>query len=279
MTRHTTMLLAGAGLWLAATHAIAAESYDNCTGFIDSLPATIATQGVWCLRQHLSTAIASGNAITIATNNVTIDCNDFKVGGLAAGDTSQAIGIQSLERQNATVRQCALRGFRTGIQLFEGSGHLVEDNLLDQNLRTGIAVLSADGSRVQRNRVNNTGGAPGVPQVEGIVVSGDAIDNTVDGVFSDAASPSIAGIRMTGASSEARGNQVRNLLGTGGFATGIQVTAPQATLRENMLAAPATTNGTGINVSAEPAFCIGNIATGFSTGFLNCRDVGGNDSL
>ncbi|HEY0661599.1 MAG TPA: hypothetical protein VGD21_09825, partial [Lysobacter sp.] len=69
------ILLAGP---VAPAPAQAAQSYDNCTGFIDSLPATITTQGTWCLRKDLSTAMSSGNAITIATNNVTIDCNDFK---------------------------------------------------------------------------------------------------------------------------------------------------------------------------------------------------------
>ena len=57
-----------------ATSAYAAQSYDSCAGFIDSLPATITTQGTWCLRGDLATSVTSGNAITIATNNVTIDC-------------------------------------------------------------------------------------------------------------------------------------------------------------------------------------------------------------
>ena len=63
----------------------AAQSYDNCTGFITSVPAVISTQGTWCLKQDLATAIASGNAISVNANNVTLDCNDFKLGGLAAG--------------------------------------------------------------------------------------------------------------------------------------------------------------------------------------------------
>ena len=45
-----TLVLA---LAAAAPAAQAAESYDNCTGFIDSLPATISTHGVWCLRKNL----------------------------------------------------------------------------------------------------------------------------------------------------------------------------------------------------------------------------------
>src|SRR5690606_14995164 len=75
------LILAGLASVLPAR---AADDYDACAGFIDSVPATITSQGVWCLRKDLSTAIASGSAITIATNNVTIDCNGFKLGGLAA---------------------------------------------------------------------------------------------------------------------------------------------------------------------------------------------------
>ena len=68
-----------------ASPALAAESYDNCTGYIESLPASISTQGTWCLRKDLATGMASGNAIEVKANNVVIDCNDFKIGGLAAG--------------------------------------------------------------------------------------------------------------------------------------------------------------------------------------------------
>src|SRR5690606_19099973 len=118
----------------------AAEGYDNCTGYIDSLPATIATQGTWCLRKNLDTAIAVGKAINIAAYNVTIDCNDFKVGGLAAGGESRAYGIYSHNGQNITIRNCNVRGFGIGIFIDGGSGQLVEDNLLDGNLLAGITV-------------------------------------------------------------------------------------------------------------------------------------------
>ncbi len=75
------------------------ETYNTCAGFIDSLPATM-----WCLRKDLTTSMTSGRAISIATNNVTIDCNDFKIGGLGAGNASTATGIYTYGRQNITVR-------------------------------------------------------------------------------------------------------------------------------------------------------------------------------
>jgi len=101
--------------WLIPHPADAAQSYDNCTGFITSLPATISTQGTWCLNKDVSTAVTSGAAITIAANNVTLDCNDFKLGGLAAGLTTQAVGVYALDRFNISVRHCNIRGFYFGI--------------------------------------------------------------------------------------------------------------------------------------------------------------------
>src|SRR5688572_8652857 len=69
-----------AALLLAATApARAASAYDSCTGTIPALPATISTQGTWCLSKDLNTAVTTGNAITITANNVTIDCNGFKL--------------------------------------------------------------------------------------------------------------------------------------------------------------------------------------------------------
>src|SRR5690606_28675588 len=61
-----TSLALLAGMLLVPHAARAAQSYDTCTGFIDSLPATINSQGTWCLRGNVSTAITSGNAIEVA---------------------------------------------------------------------------------------------------------------------------------------------------------------------------------------------------------------------
>src|SRR5690606_20448934 len=120
------------------------------------------------------TAITSGNAIHIAANNVTIDCNDFKIGGLAAGNASNANGIYAPAKQSATVRHCNVRGFRTGISFLDtgthtGGGHLVEDNRLDNNLEYGIYV-GGENSLVRRNRVYDTGGRS---TASGINVTGD----------------------------------------------------------------------------------------------------------
>src|SRR5690554_5554987 len=102
--------LIGVGLLAIAgwTQSASAETTE-CT-VIDSIPAVISSQGVYCLKKHVSGALASGAAISVNTNNVTIDCNEFKIGNLAAGPATQATGISASGRNNVTVRNCGIRG-------------------------------------------------------------------------------------------------------------------------------------------------------------------------
>jgi len=254
--------VAAGALYLAPGAAHAAQSYDNCTGFIDSVPATITTQGTWCLRKDLGTAITSGNAITIATNNVTLDCNDFKIGGLAAGEASNANGIHAKERQNVTIRNCSIRGFRLGVSLDRGSGHLVENNHLDNNLAIGIYFhsYSTDNSAVVRNnRVMDTGGSPGRPNIYGISVSGTLVeDNVVSGLFADSATPDLVGINFIG-KGVVRGNLVtRFASNASGHAAGIRVASGGVAERNVVL-------GQGFpGVGIDAGICRDNTSSGFT---------------
>ena len=284
MNHRTIALLAGAGLGLAALQAVAAESYDNCTGYLDTVPASITTQGTWCLRQDVGSAVASGNAISINTNNVTIDCNGFRLDGLAVGAGSQALGIRSQGRLNITIRNCAIRGFRAGISLASaagvpGGGHLIEDNRLDRNLYMGI-YASGDNNRVQRNRVYDTGGND--VEAYGIYAYGHVLDNTVAGVSSSSSNSNPYGIRLLGGVGSARGNQVRGLVPKGtGQARGIAVNevisgSIQHSVTGNHVANIPAVPGWGIDgAGASATFCRGNTVTGFSTAaMIDCHNNG-----
>jgi parallel beta-helix repeat protein len=279
------MLLAAiAAASLPATTTRAAESFDGCAGFIDSLPATIATQGVWCLRKDLSTAVASGAAISVAASNVTIDCNGYKVGGMAAGETSTTRGVSATGRQNATIRNCALRGFYRGIELLGEAtgGHVVENNRVEQSLTRGI-YLEGENNLVRGNRVFDTGGAPNSTASWGMGGSADFIGNTVSGGF--AAAPStqyVYGIVLT-APGTARDNIVRGLAktqGVSGAATGIHVgVATGVVIRENHVSAvePGFSGGYGIwGGGTASSTCMGNITTGYTATIGGCLDAGGN---
>jgi len=257
----------------------AAESYDNCTGFITSIPTTISTQGTWCLKSDLATAITSGSAISINTNNVTIDCNNFKLGGLAGGLSSSAYGIHAMARFNATVRHCNIRGFWYGIFLQDssGGGHAIEDNRFDGN--TYIAILvTGDGSVVRGNRIFDTGGSTLLGDAFGIFVgdSTDVLDNTIASVVATAGSNGSAyGIYTTGdTDGTISGNRIRGIVQAGsGLASGIQLVGDvRVILRDNDLLG---SGNFGLHCGATASNAMGNVVSGFTTGISTCYD-GGN---
>ncbi len=86
----------------------------NCTE-ITAVPMVITVQGIYCFKANISTNIASGNGIEIQTNNVIIDFNNFKLGNLAAGAATSAIGVYALNRKNIILRNANIRGFMEGV--------------------------------------------------------------------------------------------------------------------------------------------------------------------
>ena len=272
----TCIVLATA--WLArSAPAEAAQSYDNCSGFVSSLPATISTQGTWCLDNDLSTAMASGNAITIATNNVTLDCNHFKIGGLAAGVGTATYGIRVLGKLNTTVRNCNIRGFYVGVYFPTGGGHLVEDNSFDGNTAYGIYVASP-GSTIRNNLVIDTGGSTvattgawGIYGRDGV----DILDNTITGVAPSGTNAHAIGIHtFENGSSSVNGNRVRGLAPVGsGKPFGIAThSLDGGMIRNNDVQGFGTdvVGGIGIKCSSNAATARGNMVAGYETGILDC---------
>lgn len=262
--------------------ACAAESYDGCTGTIAALPAVIATQGVWCLKGDLATTLASGDAIRVTANNVTIDCNRFKLGGLGAGPSTLAVGIRVLA-SNATVRQCHVRGFYRGIvvdDLVATSGHIVEDNRVEASRSIGILVYG-DTSTIRRNLVIDTGGDSGGT---GILAVGRAsvLDNTVDGVSGDPAHDVFSiGIWLSqddGTGGVIADNRVSGLVASADATeTGIYVTSDDTIIRDNAVTTLGGAWSIGIRCNFPGSTAVGNVVTGPGTAVTGCYD-GGNVS-
>ena len=271
----------------ASGPAAAAESYDGCFGFIDALPATITTQGTWCLRQNLDTSATTGNMIEIQTNNVTIDCNGFRMRGSDGGASTTATGIYANGRLNLAIRHCTIRGFQVGIQVDAGSGYLVEDNLLDQNRLIGIATVGAAGSIVRRNIVTNSGGAPASSAAYGIYADGDVIDNVVDGA---AGADSLVNFWAYGIYSPGdtdfnfgiviQGNRIRNLAPKGtGTAIGISSNGRGVSVRDNAIGQACLTTGFGIACADNTSHVRDNVLLKYATGIaVACHDAGGNSN-
>jgi parallel beta-helix repeat protein len=291
MTRLFTgslLMAALALLCLAPAPARAAESYDNCTNTISSLPAVIATQGTWCFKGDLSTSIASGAAITVNTNNVTIDCNNFKLGGLAAGLGTAAYGVFANNRFNTSVRHCNVRGFYVGVFLagVSGGGHAVEDNRFDNNTRIGIFV-QGDGSVVRRNRVFDTGlsSLTGTPNIYGIATqySVDVIDNTVSSVTATSGAGGDAYGIAPDSNLDGRviGNGVRGLLkDSTGHAYGIYNTnSGRISVRDNDIVGDGSAGSTGVLCSTATGSVRDNVISAFATAITACTDSGGNNVI
>jgi len=265
----------------------AAQSYDNCAGFITSLPATISTQGVWCMKQDLNTAITSGVAIDITTNNVVIDCNDYKLGGLAAGAGTSTIGIHADSRLNITVRHCNVRGFWMGVFLKAssgvGGGHVVEDNRFDHNTYVA-AKVEGDGSTIRRNLVTDTGGTTGVSKTaEGFdtFYNVDVLDNRISGIAPTSGSNADGwGIYASfNTSGLIAGNAIGGLVHDGtGIVTAIQMgpSSSYAVLRDNSLVGDGSTGSLGVTCSSSASTTKDNVTSSFATGITGCTDGGGN---
>jgi hypothetical protein len=290
----TLVLLSACTAWSSA---LASEDYDNCTGFIDSLPAIVATQGTWCLRKDLSTGMTSGRAIDIATNNVTLDCNDFKIGGLAAGLGTFSIGVFAEDRFNTTVRNCRIRGFRIGIVLQgQGGGYKVEDNYLEGSRSLGMFIAGA-GSMIRSNRVIDSGGSTvsALAVEAGIQVGGtgdvDVIDNHVSGVRPPSGSSrSAAGIYYASGSAGGSiiGNRVSGLVPPGsGRGLGIRSFGSQS-LPKRIVVSGNILKGSGSSAIDDTAIecfgsgdsnaiSVGNVLIGFDAAYQGCSP--GDDSV
>jgi hypothetical protein len=146
--------------WMPGAAPALAETV-NCTA-ITVLPAVITAPGVYCFTGNLATAIAANQgAIEIQTNDVVLDLNGFKLEGLA-GPFTFAFGIHAADRQNITIKNGTIRGFRQAIVLDEfasgaSKGHLVEDIRAERNYEVGMQVKGS-GNVVRNNQVVATGG-------------------------------------------------------------------------------------------------------------------------
>ena len=273
------------GLGAVATPAHAAGGEDNCTGFIDTVPVAISAPGTWCLRQNHAIGVASGSVIRVNADNVVVDCNGHEVDGTAAGASTQAVGVAAYDRHNVTVRNCGLSGFVTGIQLSGGDGHLVEDNRVSRSTFRGIYV-TARNSRVQGNRVLDTGGMTNDGFPQGINATGaNILDNTVVGVKPSTYPGGFRGATgIVGGYEKAIERNRVYILYPGGGISGIQM-YNFSRARDNHVVAGVQAPGTGIlggdDIPSSPpsSACIGNTVAGFTTPISDCRIQSGNVTL
>ena len=273
------LLLAGAGVARADTAA-------TCRGTIESVPTVISQQGTWCLAHDVATSVTTGAAITVETNNVTIDCNGYKIGGLGAGPATQTSGIYVDGHLNTVVRNCSLRGFRFGIAMVGGGGRLVERNRIEGSTLVGV-YLQGDGSLLRDNQIIGTG--PSTGHAWGVVIGGsvDVLGNTVSGVTPYTASGSWVGYGLSIPSnpgSRVQGNIFRGIADGGGGSVVILVnnTSNDVVIQGNQLLYSGThplSFGIACQDGGAFALAAGNTLLRFKQPRFGCVDGGGNDEV
>lgn len=258
---------------LPARTARGADPAWECTGTIDTLPAVIRTSGTWCLAHDLTTTITKGSAITIAANNVALDCNGHRIAPRVMSPGTEAVGISASNRNDITIRNCKVDGFLFGIDILGGDRHVVENNRLFGTVAIAI-YLDATASIIRQNEIFQTGGTAASSiywLATGIAAYGDVdiSDNTVSGISTlQPASSGQAlamGIQFFGSGSVYR-NRVRNLSSATGDEMGLFVSnSPDGRLNvhDNDLIGP-TGSGYGILCFTSVALVDDNIVNGFS---------------
>jgi hypothetical protein len=244
---------------------------------------TISTPGTWCLKQNFP-AISPGTAITVTSDNVTIDCNNFWLNG---NEVSGA--VYAKDHFNITVRNCFLYNFFTAAIDLEsttntsGGRYLVENNIVSLSRITGIRV-DGDGSIVRHNQID--GGesetiASNLAYAIYTTWSVDVTDNVITGVvIKNGTSGSSYGIYT---SNNATGNIDRNSISNlepllYGHAYGIyNATSDRITMRDNTVIGNGTAGGIGLNCTNANGRAVHNVITGFATGLHFCADGGTND--
>jgi hypothetical protein len=228
----------------------------QCTA-ITSLPATISTQGIYCLTGNLATNLASGNAILINVNNVTIDLNGYKIGNLAAGDGTLALGIFADQKKNITIRNGIIRGFHFGIRLFgPGSGHLVEDMILDGNPYVGMSMNNIAGATVRNNRVVDTGGSTNQNDAWGIEMAfcfgATVTNNSISGTHGTNGSFAVGLSVNFSDNSTAKGNRVTDTSTGSGAVYGIWAGNNNNSVLENNVVTGTSSSGTRYGINNSP---------------------------
>jgi hypothetical protein len=286
MSRRMSSRVVPAALWLAAMAApgaFAAESEDGCTYNLVGAPVTLSSPGNYCVAQNITTSDNTQPAITIASDEVELDCNGLRIDATALGSAVAIAGIQATDRANLTIRNCHVRGFRTGIELRQRAGsssrrHLVEDNRVELSRATGI-VVAGDASVVRRNLVQSTLAPPTGGEARAISTDGrvDVLDNRVAVVQSNnAPAYGIHTQRNVGAS--VRGNRVHGVRKTAGAgaieAIHNQDGSARMVVRDNTLTGEGLAGSVGVGCDAASDRVRNNVIKGFAVGIVGCSNDG-----
>jgi len=275
------VLVCGALALPLSRTARAAEPTDTCDHTITSLPVVTSGPGTWCVTADLSSSLAATSLITVGYPGSVLDCLDHLIDGSGAGNASTSRGIVVSEVDDIVIRNCHVRGFSSGISV-EGSRIVVEDNLVEHPLYSGIEVIG-NAYTIRRNRVAAVGGHATFHTALGINASGSGqiVDNDVAGVDATAGGAGTNnGIAVTGLGGVAIvGNRVRGIGAgdTGSYGiTAFGDSTQRVSIRGNDIVGEGGIGSQGMSCTGSNQRARNNTISGFTTGIQACGNSAGN---
>jgi hypothetical protein len=132
---------------------------------ITGLPVTISQPGKYCLYQGFTVNSATIKAITVAANDVTLDCRGHTIRNTATSNAGSSEGVYAVGRSNVTVRNCRIQGgFTNGISIIQDSSkptssyyNTIEGNYVAASYWHGIRAYGS-AIEIKGNRVVDVGG-------------------------------------------------------------------------------------------------------------------------
>ncbi len=257
-----------------------AGNITQCTSTITSIPVSLTIKGVHCLKSDLQTGKATGFAIRINRDDITVDLGGFRILGTAGSNTTTS-GILATNKKNITVRNGTVEGFYRGVYLDESGGDntglLVEHIHAVRNTFTGIQA-EGEGIVIRKNRVEETG--PGdqsavayaiyLNSCKDVLVAKNFISNVTE-------SNTSAGVRAQNCPETVIKKNVILNTNTASQKFGIQVlnTGDFLLVANKILNTIAGTTGLRASTGAD-ASCVGNIVKNYTNLHSTCADLDSN---
>ncbi len=118
---------------------------------IESCGHTISKPGVYVLGSDIGTS--SGDCITIAADNVTLDCQGYSIEGQQFPSDDDD-GIYVSGQKNITIKNCEIPYFNQGIRVELLENTVIANNRIYES-KFGILVNQASNVKIIGNNVNN----------------------------------------------------------------------------------------------------------------------------
>lgn len=149
----------------AALLASPAVAYAEDCNALPGVPVTISVPGKYCLASDYTINSTTARAITIASNDVTLDCRGHTLKNASTNNAGTSVGISLNSRSNVVIKNCrVLGGFQIGIDATQAQNLpnknfnlLIQDNLITGAFWNGIRVQGS-GIEISGNRLTDIGG-------------------------------------------------------------------------------------------------------------------------